>query len=85
MLVQDPGAERVLPMDAYRRADRRVVHVDLLDTDPRTASVAVEGDVLTVIAARTSGNSPAAGTSRSSRWTGAWGGTASGRASTTGW
>jgi HSP20 family molecular chaperone IbpA len=45
-------------MDAYLDADRLVVHVDLLDADPRTASVAVDGDVMTVTAARPFGRGP---------------------------
>lgn len=47
--------ERVMLMDAYLLADRLVAHVDLLDADPRTASVSVDGDVVTVTAAHTSG------------------------------
>jgi HSP20 family molecular chaperone IbpA len=72
MLVQHPGDPHradpnlegrgqpggVMPMDAYLDADRLVVHVDLLDADPETVSVGMAGDVLTVTAARTSGNGP---------------------------
>ena len=47
--------QRVMPMGGYLLADRLVVHVDLLDADPRTASVTVDGDVVTVTAAHTSG------------------------------
>ena len=43
--------ERVMPMDAYRVAGRLVVHVDLLDSDPRTASVSLDRDVVAVTAA----------------------------------
>jgi hypothetical protein len=39
----------------HTSADHLVVHVDLLDADPRTASVAFDGDVVTVMAAHTSG------------------------------
>jgi HSP20 family molecular chaperone IbpA len=38
----------------HTSADHLVVHVDLLDADPRTASVAFDGDVVTVMAAHTS-------------------------------
>jgi hypothetical protein len=48
--------ERVMPMDAHLHADRLVVHVDLVDADPPTAPVAVDGELVPVTAARTSGN-----------------------------
>ena len=47
--------ERVMPMDAYLVAHRLVVHVDLLDANPHTASVSLDGDVVSVTAAHTSG------------------------------
>jgi HSP20 family molecular chaperone IbpA len=43
-----------MPMDAYLLADRLVVHVDLLDADPQTASVTLDRDVLLVRAVHTS-------------------------------
>jgi HSP20 family molecular chaperone IbpA len=48
--------ERVMPMDAYLVADRLIVHVDLLDADPRTASVSLDGDVVSVTAVHRSGD-----------------------------
>lgn len=70
MLVQLPGVfgrddpshkereqpERVLPMAAHLLHDRMVVHVDLLDADPETVSVALDGDALIVTAARVAEN-----------------------------
>ena len=40
------------PMDAYRRGDAFVVHLDLPGVEPETIEVAVENQVLTVGAER---------------------------------
>ena len=40
------------PMDAYRRGDEFVVHLDLAGVQPETIDVAVENQVLTVSAER---------------------------------
>ena len=40
------------PMDAYRRGDEFVVHLDLPGVEPETIDVAVENQVLTVSAER---------------------------------
>ena len=42
----------VLPMDAYRRGDHFVVHLDLPGTDPNSVELTVERNVLTVKAER---------------------------------
>ena len=42
------------PMDAYRRGDEFVVHLDLPGVEPETIDVAVENQVLTVSAERRS-------------------------------
>ncbi len=42
----------VLPMDAYRRGDQFVVHLDLPGTDPSSVDLTVERNVLTVRAER---------------------------------
>ncbi len=42
----------VLPMDAYRRGDQFVVHLDLPGTDPGSVELTVERNVLTVKAER---------------------------------
>jgi len=42
----------VLPMDAYRRGDQFVVHLDLPGTDPDSVDLTVERNVLTVKAER---------------------------------
>ena len=52
------------PMDAYRRGDEFVVHMDLPGVQPETIDVAVENQVLTVGAER--GSSHTRGTSSSS-------------------
>ncbi|MDQ3570939.1 MAG: Hsp20/alpha crystallin family protein [Actinomycetota bacterium] len=53
---QLPGANRqmpaVLPMDAYRRGENFVVHLDLPGTDPESVELTVERNVLTVRAER---------------------------------
>jgi len=53
---QVAGANRqwpaVLPMDAYRRGDQFVVHLDLPGTDPSSVELTVERNVLTVKAER---------------------------------
>jgi|SRR5579875_172683 len=50
------GGRPVLPMDAYRRGDQVVVHVDLPGVDPRSIECSVERNVLSVKAERTFGN-----------------------------
>ncbi|HEY8524078.1 MAG TPA: Hsp20 family protein [Acidimicrobiales bacterium] len=52
----------LMPMDAYVRDGTVVVHIDLLDADPATVAVDLDGDVLTVTAERPSG--PAGGRER---------------------
>ena len=56
MSEQVAGANRqwpaVLPMDAYRRGDQFVVHLDLQGTDPSSVELTVERNVLTVKAER---------------------------------
>ena len=42
-----------MPMDAYRRGDRFVVHFDLPGVDPDTIDLTVEQNTLTVTAERT--------------------------------
>ena len=42
----------VLPMDAYRRGEHFVVHLDLPGTDPNSVELTVERNVLTVKAER---------------------------------
>ena len=42
----------VLPMDAYRRGDEFVVHVDLPGVDPGSIDVTVDRNVLTIKASR---------------------------------
>ena len=53
---QVTGANRqmpaVLPMDAYRRGEHFVVHLDLPGTDPSSVELTVERNVLTVKAER---------------------------------
>jgi len=53
---QAAGASRqmpaVLPMDAYRRGEDFVVHLDLPGTDPSSVELTVERNVLTVRAER---------------------------------
>jgi HSP20 family protein len=53
---QVTGANRqmpaVLPMDAYRRGEHFVVHLDLPGTDPNSVELTVERNVLTIKAER---------------------------------
>ncbi len=53
---QVTGANRqmpaVLPMDAYRRGEHFVVHLDLPGTDPSSVELTVERNVLTIKAER---------------------------------
>jgi HSP20 family protein len=44
------GAPAVMPMDAYRRNDELVVHLDLPGVDASSIDVTVERNVLTVSA-----------------------------------
>jgi HSP20 family protein len=44
--------QAVMPMDAYRRGDRFVVHFDLPGIDPASVDLTVEKNVLTVSAER---------------------------------
>lgn len=50
---QDPARPAAIPMDAYRKGDRFIVHFDLPGTDPETIDLTVEKNVLTVRAERT--------------------------------
>lgn len=43
---------RLMPMDAYRRGDRFLVHLDLPGVDPASIDLTVEKNVLTVKAER---------------------------------
>jgi len=47
------GAPAVMPIDAYRRGDRVVMHFDLPGVEPSTIDLTVEQDVLMVRAERT--------------------------------
>ena len=47
------GQRTWMPMDAYRRDDQMVVHLDVPGVDPASIEVTVEKDVLTVRAERT--------------------------------
>ena len=47
------GARAVMPIDAYRRGDRVVVHFDLPGVEPSTIDLTVEQNVLMVRAERT--------------------------------
>jgi HSP20 family protein len=53
-LFQQGGAARepAMPMDAYRRGDRFIVHFDLPGVDPASIDLTVEKNVLTVRAER---------------------------------
>jgi HSP20 family protein len=53
-LIQQSGAARepAMPMDAYRRGDRFIVHFDLPGVDPSSIDLTVEKNVLTVRAER---------------------------------
>ena len=44
---------RAMPMDAYRRGDRFIVHFDLPGVDPDAIELTIEKNVLTVSAERT--------------------------------
>jgi HSP20 family protein len=46
------GGLRAMPMDAYRRGDRFVVHFDLPGVDPDGIDLTIEKNVLTVSAER---------------------------------
>ena len=46
------GGLRAMPMDAYRRGDRFVVHFDLPGVDPDAIELTIEKNVLTVSAER---------------------------------
>ena len=46
------GGLRAMPMDAYRRGDRFVVHFDLPGVDPDAIDLTIEKNVLTVRAER---------------------------------
>ncbi len=46
------GRSTMMPMDAYRRGDRFMVHFDLPGVDPDTIELTVEKNVLTVKAER---------------------------------
>ena len=46
------GTRTTMPMDAYRRGDRFVVHLDLPGIDPNSVELTVEKNVLTVSAER---------------------------------
>jgi HSP20 family protein len=46
------GGLRAMPMDAYRRGDRFVVHFDLPGVDPDAIDLTIEKNVLTVSAER---------------------------------
>jgi HSP20 family protein len=46
------GRRLSMPMDAYRRGDQVVVHLDLPGVDPASIEVTVDNDVLTVKAER---------------------------------
>jgi HSP20 family protein len=46
------GRPAVMPMDAYRRGDKFVVHFDLPGVDPSSIDLTVEKDLLTVSAER---------------------------------
>ena len=48
----------VLPMDAYRRGENFVVHLDLPGTDPNSVELTVERNVLTVKAERSWSRGP---------------------------
>jgi len=53
-LIQQSSAARepAMPMDAYRRGDRFIVHFDLPGVDPSSIDLTVEKNVLTVRAER---------------------------------
>jgi HSP20 family protein len=46
------GAPRSVPMDAYRRGDQFLIHLDLPGVDPDVIELTVEQNVLTVRAER---------------------------------
>ena len=46
------GAPRSVPMDAYRRGDQFLVHLDLPGVDPDAIELTVEQNVLTIRAER---------------------------------
>jgi HSP20 family protein len=46
------GGLRAMPMDAYRRGDRFIVHFDLPGVDPDAIELTIEKNVLTVSAER---------------------------------
>jgi HSP20 family protein len=46
------GAPRIVPMDAYRRADQFLVHLDLPGVDADAIELTVEQNVLTIRAER---------------------------------
>jgi HSP20 family protein len=46
------GGRKWMPMDAYRRGDQVLVHIDVPGVDPASIEVTVEKDVLTVKAER---------------------------------
>jgi HSP20 family protein len=46
------GAPRSVPMDAYRRGDQFLIHVDLPGVDPDAIELTVEQNVLTIKAER---------------------------------
>ncbi len=49
---QTGGAPRSFPMDAYRRGDRFLVHLDLPGVDPDSIDLTAERNVLTISAER---------------------------------
>jgi HSP20 family protein len=52
-MTQEAVRPARMPMDAYRRGDRFVVHFDLPGVDPDTIDLTVEQNTLTVTAERT--------------------------------
>jgi HSP20 family protein len=46
------GAPRIVPMDAYRRGDQFVIHLDLPGVEPDAIELTVEQNVLTIKAER---------------------------------
>ncbi len=52
-LFTDERAPRAMPMDAYRREDEMIVHLDLPGVDPDSIDLTVERNALTVTARRT--------------------------------
>ena len=51
-LLSRGTADRSFPMDAYRRGDEFILHVDLPGVQPETIDATVEGNVLTISAER---------------------------------